>query len=131
MVRLGKSLPKKIAVFRALQLGDLLCAVPAFRALRRALPNSKITLIGLPWAKSFVDRFPNYFDDFLEFPGYPGLSEIVPQVKRIPAFFMTAQERRFDLAIQMHGSGIFANPITVLLGANVNAGFFSLPGVLS
>lgn len=124
MVRLGKSLPKKIAVFRALQLGDLLCAVPAFRALRRAFPNSKITLIGLPWAKSFMDRFPNYFDDFLEFPGYPGLPEIVPQVKKIPTFFKTAQERRFDLAIQMHGSGIFANPITVMLGANVNAGFF-------
>lgn len=124
MARLGESLPKKIAIFRALQLGDLLCTVPAFRALRRALPNSKIALIGLPWAKSFVYRFPNYFDDFLEFPGYPGLPEIVPQVKKIPAFFKIAQERHFDLVIQMHGSGILTNPITVLLGAQTNAGFF-------
>lgn len=124
MGRLGDSYPKTIAIFRALQLGDLLCTTPAFRALRKALPASRITLIGLPWAKAFVDRFLCYIDDFLEFPGYPGLPESVPQLEKIPIFFQTVQKKQFDLAIQLHGTGSLTNPITQLLGAQLNAGFF-------
>lgn len=119
--------PRRIAVFRALQLGDMLCVVPALRALRAAAPQAHITLIGMPWAESFVQRFHRYIDDLLVFPGYPGFPEQPAQPAAFPRFLEQAQARRFDLAIQLHGSGALSNPIAVLLGAAHTAGFYQ-PG---
>jgi ADP-heptose:LPS heptosyltransferase len=116
---------REIAVFRALQLGDLLCVVPALRALRAAAPQARITLVGLPWAESFVQRFHRYLDELLVFPGFPGLPESAPQLDKIPDFFARAQARRFDLATQLHGSGGLSNPLMVALGAARNAGFYA------
>ncbi|MHB9154562.1 MAG: glycosyltransferase family 9 protein [Endomicrobiales bacterium] len=124
MDRLGKPLPRSVVILRALQLGDLLCAVPAFRALRAALPDARIALVGLPWAAAFVARFNRYLDDFIEFPGYPGLPERLPQLSEIPSFIARVQREQFDLALQMHGSGSFVNPLTGLFGARRCAGFY-------
>lgn len=116
---------KRIAVVRLLSgLGDFLCIVPALRSLRAALPNAEIIWVGLPKTRALVERFSHYLDGMLEFPGYPGLPEQEPQLQQIPAFFTNAQSYQFDLAIQMHGSGILTNSLTVLLGAQFNAGFF-------
>ncbi|NJN90903.1 MAG: glycosyltransferase family 9 protein [Leptolyngbyaceae cyanobacterium SL_5_14] len=120
--------PQRIVVVRSLPgLGDLLCAVPAFRALRTAFPQAHITLIGLPLARDFVQRFSHYLDEWLEFPGYPGIPEVTGSPQRLTSFLNDVQQSGFDLALQLHGSGIYTNPFTVLLGARVNAGFF-IPG---
>src|SRR5581483_6922189 len=121
------SAPQRVVVLRALKLGDLLCAVPTFRALRMAWPKSEIILLGLPWAQTFAERYHEYLDGFRVFPGFPGLPELEPDIAGIPAFLWDMQEERFDLAIQLHGSGPFVNPLVVLLGARRAAGFY-LPG---
>jgi ADP-heptose:LPS heptosyltransferase len=120
--------PQRIVVVRSLPgLGDLLCAVPAVRALRMAFPQAHITLIGLPLAQSFVQRFSHYLDEWLEFPGYPGIPEVALLPKRLTSSLTEVQQTPFDLALQMHGSGTYTNPFTVLLGARVSAGLF-IPG---
>lgn len=115
--------PQKIVILRPLQFGDLMCTVPAFRALRAAFPKAEITLIGLPWAVSFVKRFHRYLDHLLEFPGFPGFPEQEPRIHAFPAFLQEAQEQHFDLALQMQGSGRLSNSIIAMLGAEKTAGF--------
>ncbi|WP_207421031.1 glycosyltransferase family 9 protein [Desertivirga brevis] len=114
---------KKIAIFRALQLGDLLCSIPAIRALRAAYPHSEIAIIGLPWANSLPERFPDYFDKFVEFPGYPGLPEREFSAPGFAQFLNRMVQEDFDLVLQMQGNGSLVNPMVELLGAKQLAGF--------
>ena len=114
----------KILVFRALQIGDMLCAVPAIRALHDAFPKAEITLVGLPWAKMLVERLPKYFHSLITFPGYPGFAEQPVNYLAFPDFLKSIQQQNFDLALQMHGSGVISNHIVELFGAKKTAGFY-------
>jgi lipopolysaccharide heptosyltransferase II len=100
---------ERIAVFRALHLGDLLLAVPAFRALRAAYPRAEISLIGLPWARWFVERFDGYIDRLIEFAGFPGILEVEYDAERANATIRDLRASPFDLLIQLHGSGETSN----------------------
>src|SRR2546423_6330194 len=100
----------------------MLCAVPALRALRGTAPRAHITLIGLPNAQWLLERFHTYFNELLPFPGFPGIASLEVDARRTVEFFAEAHERRFDLAIQLHGDGVAANAFTQLLGARATAG---------
>jgi ADP-heptose:LPS heptosyltransferase len=110
-----------------LQLGDLLVSVPALRAIRRAWPAARVELIGLPWARSLVDRLPGYVDELVEFPGWPGVPERDVDPARTAAFLAASTADPADLAIQLHGSGVATNAFVALLGARRTAGRFA-PG---
>jgi ADP-heptose:LPS heptosyltransferase len=122
-MRLPSAEIKKIAVFRALQLGDMLCAIPAIKALRYAYPDAEILLVGLPWAKSLTERFDNYFNGFINFPGYPGLPEQPLNPAAFTEFLATVQNQKFDLAIQIQGNGSVINPMVEIFGAKYTAGY--------
>ena len=111
-----------VAVFRALHLGDMLCAVPALRALRSALPRARITLVGLPWAGQFAARFRHYIDDFVAFPGHPLLPEQPVRQAELTPFYAGMCARGFTLGLQLHGNGGICNEIVAGFGAQALAG---------
>ena len=114
--------PRRIVVLRALYLGDLLCATPAFHALRRRFPEAEITLIGLPWAEKLVRRLPS-LDQFLTFPGYTGIPESGVDPHRTQVFLDEARSTGYDLAVQMHGDGRTSNGFVADLGARFSLGY--------
>lgn len=116
--------PQSVMVFRALMLGDMICAGPAFASLRSALPEAHLTLVGLPWMRDVLKHLPGKFDSFVEFPGYPGLPEREVALKALPRFLQNLQSSQFDLAIQMHGSGGIVNPLVAAFGARHMAGYY-------
>ncbi len=116
----------KVLVLRALMLGDMLAAVPALRALRRGLPGAEITVVGLPWAKDLLGRYP-YVDRFLEFPGFPGLPEVPWDWDRLREFTGQARAYRYDLVLQMHGDGRLTNAFVHAIGGRLTVGFYESP----
>ncbi|MGF1515266.1 MAG: glycosyltransferase family 9 protein [Elainellaceae cyanobacterium] len=115
----------RIAVVRALPgLGDFLCSVPGLRSLRAAFPQAHVALVGLPQVQPLVARFSAYIDELLPFPGYPGIPEGWQGPEPLVPFLQQVRAPRYDLALQMHGSGLYSNPFTMLLGADRTAGFY-------
>lgn len=80
----------ELLVLRALKLGDLLVAVPAIHAVRRARPEHRLTLAVPEWLRPIVDLIPGV--DALQ--PTPGLDDPLP-----------IRPGRVDTAINMHGNG--------------------------
>jgi ADP-heptose:LPS heptosyltransferase len=114
--------PEQVAILCASRLGDYLCATPAFRAFKTALPGARFTLIGLSFVRELVERS-RHLDAFEAFPGFPGMAEQFFDAREAARFFQRMQRREFDLAIQLHGSGLYSNVAALMLGARNTAGF--------
>ena len=118
---------RQIAVFRALNLGDMLCTVPALRALRKHYSNAHIALIGLASAKPVLEHFPGYVDEWIEFPGDPAFPERKVDEQALPHFYQAMRARGFDLIVQLHGSGPRSNEIVQAMAPRQWAGFVPNP----
>ncbi len=113
---------ERIAVLRANALGDYVVAVPALDALRRAYPGAAITLLANAWHADFLTGRPGPVDDVVVLPPITGLTTPEPGHAAPDAFYAGLAERRFDLAVQIHGGGRHSNPFVRRLGARVTAG---------
>lgn len=115
---------RKIAILRALHLGDLLLAVPALRSIRAGFPDAEISLVGLSWAGAFAERFSCYIDRFVEFGGFPGIIETPIDPKQSARFIAEQRDYGYDLVIQMHGNGSVSNACALAFEGTVTAGLF-------
>ncbi len=112
----------KIAVFRALQLGDILCSMPAVAALKYNYPQAQLYFIGLPHMRPLIERF-GFIDFFVDFPGHPALPEIACDEQELEKFVCQMQIEKFDLLLQMHGNGTVVNDFLTGLRAKRLVGF--------
>ncbi|MFF5970370.1 glycosyltransferase family 9 protein [Streptomyces sp. NPDC012769] len=94
-----------VLVLRALGLGDLLTAVPALRALRRALPEHELVLAA-PRELAPVARATGCVDRLLDASG-PGRS--------VPAL-LPGEARGPHLAVNLHGRGPASHRLLAGLG---------------
>jgi ADP-heptose:LPS heptosyltransferase len=113
---------RKVAVLRPGRIGDYLCATPAVRALRHAVPDAELHYIALPLVRELVERNP-CVDRFVEFPGFPYIAEQFFRPRRALRWLSAMQDERYDLVVQLYGSGVYANPIALLMGGRRSAGF--------
>jgi ADP-heptose:LPS heptosyltransferase len=123
--------PRKAVLLGEPRLGAYICLTPALRALRAALPDTEMVMITDATLRDLSRRTP-YLDRFLPFPPLEGAHH-ARDVRPLTTFLQQMQEENFDLAIQLHGYGLWSCPFFVLLGAQVNAGFTGpadLPGLM-
>ena len=116
---------KKIAVFRATALGDLIFALPALNAIHQSYPQAEIVYLGRAWHAAFLPGRADGVQRVLAVPPAQGSDieqgrVIDPRVER--AFLAEMQAEHFDLAFQMQGGGGYSNPFVRALGARVTIG---------
>ncbi|MEK7086949.1 MAG: glycosyltransferase family 9 protein, partial [Patescibacteria group bacterium] len=84
--------PKKILIYKVGNIGDTVCAVPSFIAIRRFYPNAKITLLSSPGgfgavgAKEFFEGA-WYFDDLKIYfsedtDSFAGKKKLIKELKK-------------------------------------------------
>lgn len=116
---------KKIAVLRAIGLGDFLISLPALEALRNTYNSAEISLLARPWNVQFAKGRKLPFDRIISIPETYGINDppgFTENSTEIQAFVEKMQQEQFDIAIQLHGGGNNSNPFTKKLGAQITVG---------
>ena len=103
-------------------LGDLLCTVPAVRALRDARPDLHVALATWPEMAGVVARMAPWVDELVPFPGAAGIPERPPD-GTLPRWTAAMAARGWDLALQVYGDNPAASAITAATGARRVGGF--------
>ncbi len=117
--------PRSVALVRLrVGLGDILCTVPALRALRARLPEAHIALVTWAEMAPVIDRLRPWVDELVPFTGDPGIPERPPDTAAIEPFYAAMRERRWDVALQLYGARTAANAVTARFGARHTGGFF-------
>lgn len=117
---------RRVALVRLrVGLGDMLCSLPAWQALRAARPDLHVTVITWPEMAPLLHRMGDCVDELLPFPGHPGIPEREPRPDDWEEFEKAAREREFDLALQCYGDRPAANEVTTALGARRTGGFLA------
>lgn len=94
----------ELVALRTLKLGDLLVAIPAIKALRRAFPTHRLVLAVPGWLEPIVDLIDGV-DALLP---TPGLDDPLPLPRG-----------RVDVAVNLHGSGPESRGVLDALGAGL------------
>ena len=106
----------RIAVLRGGGLGDLLFAVPALYALQAAYPEAEITLLGSAVAAALFAGRSSPVAEVMVLPPIPGVQAgAAAAPAELEELFGQLQQRRFDLAVQVHGGGRNSNPVLLRL----------------
>lgn len=106
------------------QMGDMLCAAPAFRGLRKRFPNARITLIAASINRDVALRNP-YVDEVLTYAKERTRSSPFALVR----FLAELRKRRFDAVIVLNtfSFSITSMLLAVASGARVRVGSTSVP----
>ncbi|MGN8048777.1 glycosyltransferase family 9 protein [Curtobacterium sp. 22159] len=92
----------ELLVLRAIKLGDLLVAVPALHALRRAFPDHRITLATTAWLAPVVELLPEVDVHLAQH----GLDHPIGADRGV-----------VDVAVNLHGAGPESSDLIAALGA--------------
>lgn len=117
--------PRRIAVLRAIALGDLVTALPALEALRARYPDAEIVLLGRPLYAELLAGRRSPVDRVIAVPPMKGIADRdgQPVSAEVRAeFVQRMRAERFDLAVQLHGGGANSNPLVRELGAQWTVG---------
>jgi ADP-heptose:LPS heptosyltransferase len=117
--------PRKIAVLRAIALGDLVTALPALDALRARYPRAELVLLGRSLYRELLAGRDGPVDRVELVPPMTGIAERdgPPVSAEVRAeFVQRMRDERFDIVLQLHGGGQNANPLVRELGAAFTAG---------
>jgi ADP-heptose:LPS heptosyltransferase len=114
---------KKIAILRAIAVGDFIVSLPALESLRLAYPEAEIVLLARPWLIPFCAARTMPFDRIEAVPFSRGVNDAGPEDTGIlNEFVERMRKEKFDLGVQMHGGGRNSNPLLLRMNPRITVG---------